>query len=65
MKPISRICTCDICGKEELTDQAVLPNDWVMLWDNSEILCIECIKRWTDKWELPAIWLTGGEEVKL
>lgn len=59
----SRICECDICGREEVIKQTVLPDGWVLLWEIPIMLCDTCLARWRERFdEDPAIFLEGGEK---
>lgn len=64
---LSRICTCYICGDEEITDKAVLPTGWAVLWDVPVTICEKCLVKWGQQYgEKPMFWLEGGvKEVSL
>lgn len=58
---LSRICTCYICGTEEITEQALLPNGWAVLWDIPITICEKDLKKWATRFgEEPIAWLEGG-----
>lgn len=63
---LSRICTCGICGKEELTHQTELPDGWIIMYYYGMTLCECCVKKWEDRWDQgPEYLLKGGEEIDL
>lgn len=63
---MSRICKCYICEKEEITNQAVLPDNWAVLWYQPILICDGCLEKWIDRFgERPAVWLEGKEEITL
>lgn len=60
---LSRIITCSICEKQELTHRAYLPDEWATLWDYPYTMCDECILRWKSRFSgLPVFYLIGGEK---
>lgn len=63
IKPLSRVCECDVCEELALTNQTVLPDGWVTLWETSAMLCDKCLQRYIDRWgEEPAIWLRAQDK---
>ena len=61
---VSRICTCSICGKEQLAIQAELPEGWSLLFYVNYTLCKKCMSRWVERFgEEPLTLITGGESI--
>ena len=59
----SRICECEICGREEVAVRAVLPDEWIITWDTSTTICDKCLARWIERWgKEPIVYLRGGEK---
>lgn len=62
-RPLSRFCTCDVCGVEEFAQRALLPAGWMTLWDIEYTLCGGCVAAWKTKFgEEPTYFVMGGEE---
>jgi hypothetical protein len=58
---LSRICECYVCGKLEITDKALLPDGWAVLWEVPKTVCNECLDKWQTRFgERPGFWLEGG-----
>ena len=59
----SRICRCRICATEELTNQALLPVGWAILWDISITICDKCLDNWEKRFgSRPILYMEGGVE---
>ena len=64
-KVMSRVCECDICGKEMLTNRELLPEGWFVLWDVPYTICDDCADKWASKWGSLPMYLIKGSEKEL
>lgn len=64
---MSRIVTCDVCGREELTDSTLLPDGWGVQWNYDWILCNKCQKRYKERFgkDLTYIMMGGSRQEEL
>ena len=62
-RTVSRLCECQICGAEEITNRTVLPAGWAITWEHEYTLCKNCIRRWRERFGSEPAYVEEGDSI--